>query len=140
MRPAQGKALHQLTCSLHCTLRPAELLGAEGADVLGELGGRHDVLAVDEAPAGHLRAVREIEILGQRVVLPAAALGDGGLAPHAAGAGEVEEPTRCVARAVLDEVVTVEHERLHAGEPGDVAVHVTPAVHALTPAASLAFC
>ena len=51
-------ALHQLACGLHGALRPAELLRAERAHVLRELGGRDDVLAIDEAPARHLRAVR----------------------------------------------------------------------------------
>ncbi len=66
-------AREELARRLHGALRPAELLRAKGADVLGELGRRHDVLAVDEAPARELRAVAEVQVLGERVVLPAAA-------------------------------------------------------------------
>ncbi len=51
------QAGQELSCGLHGALRPAELLRAEGADVFGELGGRDDVLAVDEAPPRELRAV-----------------------------------------------------------------------------------
>ena len=113
--------------SLDRPLGPSELLGAERHDVVGELGGDDDVFAVDEAPAGELGAVAEVQVLGQRVVLPAAAVPDGGLAPHAPGAGEVEQPAGRGADAVLDDVVPVQHQRADAREERLLAVEVTPA-------------
>jgi hypothetical protein len=60
-------------------------------------------------------------------VLPAARVLDGLAAPHTAGTREVEEPAGGRARAVLDEVVAVEHEGLDAREERHLAVQVTPA-------------
>ena len=121
VRVAREHPPEQLARRLHGALRPARLLRAERAHVFGQLGGGDDVLAVHEAPARELRAVAEIEVLGQRVVLPAARLDDGALAPDAARAGEVEEPPRGRAHAVLDEVVAVEHQRRDAREDRVVA-------------------
>ena len=73
------------------------------------------------------RPVAEIEVLGQRVVLPTAGVGDRRLAPDAAGAGEVEEPAGGVAHAVLDQMVPVEHERRNARENGVRTVDMPPA-------------
>ena len=55
-RGVQARA-QELARRLHGALGPTELLRAEGADVLRQLGRRHHVLAVDEAPAGELGAV-----------------------------------------------------------------------------------
>ena len=57
---------------------------------------------------------------------PAAGL-DGGFAPDAAGAGEVEEPPGGGASAVLDQMMAVEHQRLGLGQERVGAVQVPPA-------------
>ena len=64
----------QLAARLHGPLRPAELLRLEGVHLDRHLGRRDQVGEEDELPAAKLRAVAEIQILGQRVVLPAAGI------------------------------------------------------------------
>ncbi len=120
-------APHQLAGGLYGALGPAILLRAHSREILGELGGGDHVLAVDELPPGELSAVREIEILGEGVVLPAPRGEDRLAAPDAAGAGEVEEQPSAEARPVLHQMVTVEHQGLHPGQRRDVAVDVAPA-------------
>ena len=74
----------------------------------GSFGRRHEVRKEHEFPATRLRAVAEIQVLGQRVVLPAAGVDDGASAPDAGRAVEVEEQPGAVAAAVLEDEVRVE--------------------------------
>ena len=60
-------------------------------------------------------------------MLPPAGGGDGGAAPDAGRAVEVEEPARAVARGVLDDEVAVEQDALDLGEAAEAAVQVLPA-------------
>ena len=88
----------------------------------GTSAGRHDVGQEHEPPAAQLRAVAEVEIFGQRVVLPAAGVVDRGAPPDAGRAVEVEEAAGAVAPAVLEHEVRVEQDRLDlasaASSPG----------------------
>ena len=103
------------------------LLRLEGVHLHRHFGRRDDVRHEDEAPAVELRAVAEVEIFGERVVLPAAGVGDGRAAPDAGGAVEVEEPPGAVAAAVLEHEVTVEQNRLDLRQQRVVVVDVAPA-------------
>ena len=116
-----------LDAGLDEPLGPARLLGFEGGHLDGQLGGALDVGQVLELPAGHLRAVAEVGVFGERVVLPAAAVGDGLAAPHAGGAVEVEELAGAGARAMLEDEVAVEQDGLDLGQHAVVAVEVGPA-------------
>ena len=117
----------QLLAGLDGALGPAVLLALEGVHLHRELGRRDHVLQEDELPALQLRAVGEVQVLGERVVLPAAGVVDGVAPPDAGGAVEVEEAPGAVAGAVLDDEVAVEEDRLHLGEQRVVAVDVAPA-------------
>ena len=117
----------QLLAGLDRALGPAVLLALEGVHLHRDLGRRDHVLQEHEPPALHLRAVGEVEVLGERVVLPAAAVDDRLAAPDARGAVEVEEAAGAVAPAVLEDEVAVEEDRLHLGEQRVVAVDVAPA-------------
>ena len=103
------------------------LLRLERVHLDRHFGGRHDVGQEEEAPAGQLRAVAEIEILGQRVVLPAAGVGDRLAAPDAGRAVEIEEAAGAIAAAVLEHEVRVEQDRLNLREQRVVLVDVAPA-------------
>src|SRR5207245_8114329 len=81
----------------------------------------------DELPAAELRAVAQIEILGERVVLPAAGSVDGRPAPHAGGAVEVEEAAAAVSAAVLEDEVPVQQNRLDLRQQRVVLIDVAPA-------------
>jgi hypothetical protein len=97
------------------------------AHLHGDLCGRHHLGQEDELPALQLGPVGEVQILGEGVVLPAPGCCDGGAAPDAGRAVEVEEPPRPVARGVLDDEVAVEQDALHLGEGAESAVQVLPA-------------
>ena len=112
---------------LHQALGPARLLRLEGVHFHGQLGGAFDVRQVEKFPAEELRAVGEIGVLGERVVLPAAGFVDRAAAPHAGGAVEIEEAAAARARAVLHDEVAVEQDRFDFGQRGVMAVQVGPA-------------
>jgi len=69
----------------------------------------------------------EIEIFGERIVLPAAGLIDRHATPDAGRPVEVEEPPAAIAAAVLEHEVSVEENRLNLGQQGIVLVDVAPA-------------
>ena len=66
----------QLAAGLDRALGPAVLLRLEGVHLDRHFGRRDEVGQEDELPAAQLRAVAQVEILGQRVVLPAARVVD----------------------------------------------------------------
>jgi hypothetical protein len=74
-----------------------------------------------------LRAVAQVEVLGEGVVLPAARVVDGGAPPDARGAVEVEEAPAAVPAAVLEDEMTVEQNGLNPREQRVVFVDVAPA-------------
>src|SRR6185436_19747886 len=80
-----------------------------------------------EPPAFQLRAVAEIEIFGERIVLPAARVIDRLAPPHAGGAVEIEEAAGAIAAAMLQDEVGVQQNRLNLGQQRVVAIEVTPA-------------
>ena len=70
-------ARQELAAGLDRALGPAVLLGLEGVHLDRHLRRRDEVRQEHEPPAAQLRAVGEVEVLGQRVVLPAAGVVDG---------------------------------------------------------------
>jgi len=116
-----------LFAHLDGALGPAVLLALEAVHVRRELGGDDDVLEVDEFPAFELRAVAEVQIFREGVVLPAAAGFDGGPAPDAGGAVEVQEFAVAAAGRLLQHEVAVQKQGLQLGEEGEILVQVPPA-------------
>src|SRR5208337_3688071 len=92
------------------SLSPARLLRFESGHLNRQLGGTFDILQVNKLPAFELGAIREIGVLGQRIVLPASGFVDGGSAPHAGGAVKVEEQSGAGAAGMLEHEVTVEQD------------------------------
>src|SRR5207247_7947477 len=94
-------------------LRPAALLRLESVHLhrhfsrLDEIGHEH------ETPSAKLRAIAEIEVLGERVVLPPAGIADRFAAPHAGGAVEIEKPAGPISYAMLEHEVNIEQNRLN---------------------------
>ena len=93
----------------------------------GNLGGYRNVVEINKAPAGHLRAIAQVEILGERVGMPPPCILEACPPPDARGAVEVEESATCVPPTLLEEEVSVEEKRLRFREPGLVAIQVVPA-------------
>src|SRR5205814_1597530 len=93
---AQGQvrsqqARQQLAAGLDGPLRPPVLLRLERVHLDRHLGRRNEVRQEDELPPAQLRTIAEVEIFGQRVVLPTAGVRNRVAAPDACGAVEVEE-------------------------------------------------
>src|SRR5436853_4335789 len=63
-------AWQQFLASLDRAFRPAMLLRFESVHVHRQFGGRHDIVHEDKFPACELCSVAQVEVLGQRVVLP----------------------------------------------------------------------
>ena len=103
------------------------LLRLEGVHLDRHFRRRDDIRQEHEAPARELRAVTQVEIFGQRVVLPSAGVGDRFTPPDAGGAIEIEEAPGAVAAAVLEHEVRVEQDRLDLREQRVVLVDVAPA-------------
>ena len=76
---------------MHQAFGPAGLLRFEAVHVHGKFRSTLNFREVQELPALELRAVGEIGVFGEGVVLPAAGGVDGRAAPDARGAIEIEE-------------------------------------------------
>src|SRR5439155_17703478 len=81
----------ELERGLDGSFRPTTLLRFESRDQNRELCRANQIGAVDDAPAAKLRAIAQIEVLGQRVVRPASCVLDGDLAPDASRPVEVQK-------------------------------------------------
>ncbi len=111
---------------LDTPLRPALLLHLHTSHFPGKLAGNSELWQKDEAPAGKLRPIAEIQILGQRSRLPAAGTFDAGAPPHPGRPVEVEEEVGAKTRLVLDLEVRVEEERLGSGQPARSFIQISP--------------
>ncbi len=69
-----------LLAGLDQSLSPARLLRLERGHLYRKFGRAFDILQVNELPALQLRAIGEIGVFGERVVLPAAGFVDGAAA------------------------------------------------------------
>src|SRR5215211_8142324 len=117
----------QFFARLDRTLRPAVLLRLEAIHIYRELGRRDDVRQENEFPARKLRAIAQIEIFRQRVMLPTARLFDAGAPPQASSAVEIEKPAAPASRRLFEQKVTVEKHRLDACQQRIGAIQMTPA-------------
>ena len=122
--PDRGKTL---LAALDGAFGPAVLLVFETSHVDRELGGGLNFLEEDEFPALELGPVGEVHVLGEGVMLPAAGVFDGRLAPDATGSVKGKESAGAVSGGLLEFEVAVEEEGLHAGQGVVVTVEMTPA-------------
>ncbi len=112
----------QLACHLDEALRPPALLDPEVGQVLRQLA--HNVRLHQKHPSPPLEMgpKHQIEILRQGVVRPATRRLDGGAAPDAARAVELEGHAAAGAHLLLDGKMGVLHQPLRSGEPAALAV------------------
>src|ERR1051325_8271592 len=103
------------------------LLRLEAVHVYRQLRRRHYVRKVNKFPASELGAIAQIEILAERIILPAAALLDTGAPPEAGRAVEVEESAATAPRGLLEQKMSIQKNRLHAGEQRIAAIQMSPA-------------
>ena len=117
----------QFLAGLNRAFGPAMLLRFEAVHIDGQLGGRHHVRQENKFPARELRAVAQIEIFGQRVVLPASGFLDAGTPPQTGRPVEIKKSPAPAARCLFEQKMTIEEHRLHAGQQRIAAVQMTPA-------------
>ncbi len=115
-----------LLCRLHQTFGPARLLRFERIHFDRKFRGALDIGTIHEAPAAQLCAVGKVGVFGERVVLPAAGIFDGGAAPDSRGAVEIEERAAPRTCAVFDDEMAVEKNALNFGEERVFAVEIGP--------------
>ena len=89
------------------------LLRLEAVDIDRKLGGNDHIGKVNELPAFHLCPVAEIHILGERVVLPAAGIGDARLSPDSSGSIEIEKSPASAACGLFEEKMAIQEEGLN---------------------------
>ena len=102
------------------------LLGLEGVHFHGEFGRRGDFLQEYEALAPELCPIAQVQVLGQRVMLPAAGRLDAFPAPDPRCPVEVEKPSRPVPGAVFHDEMAVQHDRLDPGQDRVAPVEIGP--------------
>ena len=123
---AENKRQHFLR-ALDESLGPACLLGLEGRHLDRQFRRAFDVLEIFEPPSLDLRAIAEIGVFGQRIVLPAAGIFNRLPTPHAGGAIEVEEDALARTAAVLEHEVSIQQDGFDFGKKRVIAIDVRPA-------------
>ena len=103
------------------------LLRLERVHLDRDFSRRDDVGEKYETPACELGSVAEIEIFGQRIVLPAAGGSDRLPPPDARRPVEIEEVPGAIAGAVFQHEVGVEQNRLNLRQERVVLVDMPPA-------------
>ena len=106
--------------------RPAMLLASIGVDAHRQLAGHDESAEIRRPPSPQQRAIRDVEVFGQRVVAPAAGIDDRLAPPDPGRAVEVEPVAAGGAGLLLDGEVAVDGECLEAGQQRIVAIDVTP--------------
>src|SRR5439155_12883340 len=84
------------------------------------------VREINELPALKLRPIAQIEVLAQRIILPAAALLDARTAPQPGCPVEIEKPAAAATRDLLKQKMSIQKDRLHACEQRVAAVQMPP--------------
>src|SRR5579864_2147634 len=123
---APPNSRQQFLASLNRTFGPAMLLGFKTIHVDGQFSRRHHVGQKNKFPSGHLRAVTEIEVFTQSIVLPAAGFLNTGFPPQPGGSVKIEKTSAPAAGCLLKQQVTVQKHRLHPGKHGIPAVEMAP--------------
>src|SRR5207302_6585363 len=112
---------------LNGAFRPTMLLRLEAIHIDRQFCRGHNVGEENKFPARQLRAITQIQILRQRVVLPATSLFNARFSPEPGRSVEVEKATTARARGLFEDEMAVKKHRLHPGEQGITAIQMAPA-------------
>src|SRR5713226_1083586 len=116
----------EFLAGLNGTFGPAVLLRLEPIHIDRQFRRRYHIGKKNKFPARELRAVTEIEILAERIVLPAAGFLNAGAAPKSGGTVKIKETTAAAARGLLEKKVSIEEHRLHARKQRVAAIQMAP--------------
>ena len=112
---------------LHCPFGPAALLGFEGVDLHGQFRRNSQIRQENEVPASHLGPIAEIQVLGQRVVLPASGIFNCAFSEDPSRAVEIEVASGQEPRKAFQHEVSVQEDGLDLGKERVLPVQVRPA-------------
>ena len=116
----------QFLTSLDRTLRPTVLLRLEAVHIHRQLSRCDHVRKEDELPARKLRAITQIQVFRERVMLPAACFLDAGASPQTSRSIEIEETPAAASRRLLQQEMPIEKHRLDAREQRVAAIEMAP--------------
>ena len=115
-----------LLAGLDQAFSPARLLGLERRHLNGKLSGTLDVLQVNKFPTFKLRAIGEVGVLRQGIVLPASGFLDGPAPPDAGRSVEIKKNIAPRAPGMFQNEMAVEQNRLNFREEGIMAIDMAP--------------
>src|SRR4029077_8343092 len=102
------------------------LLRLKAVHIDRKFGGHDHIGKVNKLPAFQLCTVAEIEIFGERVMLPASGIGNARLSPDACGSIKIEKPPAAAAGGLFEEKMTIQEEGLNLRQQRVIPVQVTP--------------
>src|SRR5690348_2680996 len=97
----------QLEAGLDRAFRPAVLLRLEAIHIDRQFRRRDEIRQEYEPPALQLRAVAQVEVLRERIVLPATGIRDARTPPEARCTIEIEKPSATAAGGLFEQEVPV---------------------------------
>src|SRR5439155_12608133 len=116
----------ELQAGLDQALGPAGLLRLERIHLNRKFGGTNNVPQIEKFPSDHLRAIAQVCIFSEGVVLPSTGSFDSLASPDSSSAVEVEEPARQMPAAMFENEVPIENYRLHLCQKRVLPIDVTP--------------
>src|SRR6267143_2030787 len=117
----------QFLAGLNGAFGPAVLLRLETIHVHRQFRRRHDVGKKNKFPSHQLRAITQIEIFTERVVLPAAGLLYTCAPPKTGRSVEVKKTSTSAARRLFQQKMAVQKHGLHPREQRVTAIQMAPA-------------
>src|SRR3990172_11297605 len=106
----------KLLCTLDRAFCPSELLAFESVDLYRHLGRRDHIVQKHEFPAKELSPVTEIQILGERIILPSARFIDAPFSPYPCSTIEVQKQTLAVPCSLLYQEMTIYPDSKYPGQ------------------------
>src|SRR5438876_3909237 len=88
------------------------LLRLEAVHVHWQLGRGDNICKIDKFPACELGAIAKVQVLAQRVSLPASTLFNTRTPPETCGPIEIEKPPAAAARRLLQQKMPIQKNRL----------------------------
>jgi hypothetical protein len=103
------------------------LLRFEAIHIDWQFSRRDDIRQKNEFPTDELGAIAQIEIFGERVVLPAAGIDNARFSPEPSRAIEIEKTSAATPGGLFQKQMAVQEHGLNAGEQRVTPIQMSPA-------------
>jgi hypothetical protein len=117
----------QLAQGLYRALRPAGLLPFERRNLGRDFGRRVHRGQIEAFPAGQLGSIAQVQILAESIGLPATGLLNAAPPPYPCSPVKTRQQAGAIPSNLLDDKVTIERQRLGAGQGRVIGVDIRPA-------------